>query len=214
MGAKMGKCKILKIVKNVIFYLIIISLVALCLFVLISKKNGKPPFFFGYSVMWVKTESMAPEIPQNSYILTQKITAEDVCVNDIITFSSDDPAIMGCYNTHRVIGIIGNNEEFVTKGDNNVSEDKYTAKANSIVAKYIKVMPALSGLGKFLSSPIGMMSASVLMLGAIILLYLPDVYKMLKNKQNAQEEERKKELDRLLKEEIEKLKNNDSEIKQ
>ena len=210
----MEKRRILKTLKNAVFYSIIILLVALCLFVIISKKNGKLPFFFGYSVMWVKTESMEPEIPQYSYILTEKATAEEICVNDIITFVSDDPAIMGYYNTHRVVSIIGNNEEFVTKGDNNVSEDKYTAKASNVVAKYVKILPELSDLGKFLSSPIGIMSSSVLMLGLVVFLYLPDVYNILKNKQESQEEERKKELDRLLQEEIEKLKANDSEKKQ
>lgn len=207
----MVKCKLLKALKNAVFYIVIILLSALCLFIIISKKNGNPPFFFGYSVMWVKTESMEPEIPQQSYILIKKAEAQEIKENDIITFISDDPLIKGYYNTHRVIEIKGNNEEFVTKGDNNFGEDKYTAKADNIVARYIRVLPFLSGTGRFLSSEIGIMSVTMLMLGLMVLLYLPDMYKGLRLKQTVQEEERKKELDRIFKEEIEKLKAENAE---
>lgn len=207
----MVKCKLLKTLKNAVFYIVIILLAALCLFIIISKKNGNPPFFFGYTVMWVKTESMEPEIPRQSYILIKRAKAQEIRKNDIITFISDDPLIKGYYNTHRVIEIKGNNEEFVTKGDNNFGEDKYTAKADNIVARYIRVLPFLSGAGKFLSSEIGIMSVTMLMLGLMVLLYLPDMYKGLRLKQTVQEEERKKELDRIFKEEIEKLKAENAE---
>lgn len=202
----MGKFKLLKALKNALFYITLILLAALCLFVLISKKSGKPPFFFGYTVMWVKTESMEPVIPRQSYILIKKTDAEKVKAGDIITFISDDPAISGFYNTHRVVEIKGENSEFVTKGDNNYSNDNYTAKAGNVVAKFIKVLPFLSGVGKFLSSRIGIMCITALTVGMMTLLYLPDVYKKLKLKQELQEEERRKELERLFNEEIEKLK--------
>jgi signal peptidase I len=89
---------------------------------------NKPMFLFGKSAVWIVSESMEDVIPRNSYILIEKISAEDIKVGaedgDIVMFKSDDPTLGGGYNTHRIIGKDEQTGMFISKGDHNVVEDK------------------------------------------------------------------------------------------
>ena len=96
------------------------------------KASQHTVFIFGRTTVWVMTPSMEPQIPAQSYILVKRVSAEEVNVGDVIIFRSDDPSLDGSFNTHRVIEIIGDHEEFVTKGDANLIKDGYTAKADKI----------------------------------------------------------------------------------
>ncbi|MGN1099836.1 MAG: S26 family signal peptidase, partial [Christensenellales bacterium] len=82
--------RVFKLVCNVT---LICILVVLCAFIggtVYSRITGKS--FLPYSVLWVLTDSMEPTIPSRSYILVRNVTADEIEVNDVITFSSKDPA--------------------------------------------------------------------------------------------------------------------------
>ena len=70
--------------------------------------------FFGYTIFQVVTGSMEPTI-KTSDIIIVKLTKE-VSENDIITFKADNNFI-----THRIIK--KDNEQIITKGDANNTED-------------------------------------------------------------------------------------------
>ena len=104
-----------------------------------SKIRGEIPYFFGYSVMNIVSGSMEDTIPEGSYILIKKVDATEVRNGDIICFYSDDPAIKGYPNTHKVVEdpIYGENGiEFVTKGDANPRKDDYTAKGDKLIGRH------------------------------------------------------------------------------
>ena len=85
--------KIAKTIGNILGYVVMAALVAITAFVMISNARGEVPFLGKYSVMWVLTESMEPEIPARSNILIEKADPSTLEVGDIIVFISDDPSI-------------------------------------------------------------------------------------------------------------------------
>lgn len=119
-------------------------------------------------------------------------------MNDVITFRSRDAAIAGSLNTHRVVEIIGDHEEFVTKGDNNAVSDSTTVLAEDVVAKYVRNLPLLTLLGRIFTSSAGFICCILLMIGGVALWFLSSFVKQ--RKQLSQEE-----MDRLVAEEVAKL---------
>ena len=128
----------LKTVLNAFGYALIVLLVIALGIALFLRLSGRTKFLGGYTVIWVMSGSMEPGIPERSFILVKQAEAAEVEEGDVITFYSEDPQIAGKLNTHRVIEVIGDHSEFVTKGDNNPTADKYSVKAEKVYAKYVK----------------------------------------------------------------------------
>jgi signal peptidase len=143
----------------------------------ISKFTGKVFFVGNRTAVWILTDSMDDAIPPQTYILIEKADPADVKKDDIITFYSDDPVLGGSLNTHRVLEVIDGGKEFVTKGDHNLAEDKYTAKGDKLVGVYVDDIPLLTAIGRFFAKPYGL----GVTIGLIILLsvgvYLPELLK-------------------------------------
>lgn len=170
--------------------IVMVGIIAVAIY---SKKTSKQ--IFSYSVVWVLTGSMEPNIPAKSYILTKKIEAKDVSVGDVITFKSRDPELEGASNTHRVVAIVGNNEKFITKGDNNPSEDYYEVYAEDVIAKYERGLPILTFFGRLYSSTAGFIATiSFILIGFTVAVIII----ISKHRKQLKEDE----IDKLVKEEV------------
>ena len=130
--------------------LTILCLVILLFAVVLIVRNarGEVTFLFGRSLFRVRTASMEPGIEAGSYILVARVRTDQIAVGDIITFRSDDPAIRGQLNTHRVTEILDGGTAFRTKGDNNPGEDLYPVPADHVVARYVRPLPGLTAIGR------------------------------------------------------------------
>ena len=173
----MKKRSTLRLVSKIAFYSIFVIVLALVAMLFISKFTGKVFFVGNHTAVWILTDSMDDKIPPQTYILIEKADPADVKKDDIITFYSDDPVLGGSLNTHRVLEVIDGGKEFVTKGDHNLAEDKYTAKGDKLVGVYVDDIPFLTALGRFFAKPYGL----GVTIGLIILLsvgvYLPELLK-------------------------------------
>ena len=112
-----------KLIGKIAFYTVFVVLSLLVVGMIFSKMSNRIFFVGGKSTIWVMTDSMEDTIPAQSYILVRKAQASDVRVGDVITFYSDDPALRGNLNTHRVVEIKDGGNSFVTKGDNALAND-------------------------------------------------------------------------------------------
>ncbi len=142
-----------KLVFNIIWWAALILLAVIMINVITAKIKGKVPSVFGYSVVNVITGSMEDEIPTGTYILLKRIDPKDVKKGDIICFYSDDPAIYGLPNTHRVAEEPMETDEgfrFVTRGDANNANDQYCARGEALVGIYVRNMDVLTGFSKLL----------------------------------------------------------------
>ena len=110
-----------------IFYILIIGVIIVSLLGIIKNKdliNEKLPL----KLLVVKSNSMFPNLEKNDVILIKKYN--DYKVNDIITYNYENYLI-----THRIIE--KNDEGFITKGDNNNSQDNDLVKLKDIKGKVI-----------------------------------------------------------------------------
>lgn len=177
---------------------------------IMAKTSSSPLFVFNKTTMWVMTESMSPTIQPRTYILVEKITAEEAEVGDIIVFRSTDPRIKNQFNTHRIIE--KNGDKFVTKGDNNPTDDGiYSALAENIVGRYVATLPVMTLIGRVTMTSVGFAILIVLLIIAMAACIIPDVKEAVKIKQAEAEEEKEKEKRRLFEEEMRRLKENFSD---
>lgn len=152
-----------------LFNAVAIALILASVFVLISvvlTPAGQVPQVLGFSVFRVMTGSMDPEYPEGALLLVQKTPPEEIQPGDVISFFSPDPALEGAVNTHRVMRIEKRDGDlfFITKGDANVSEDRYYPNGELLVGKVVFCSHGLGRLVSLLSNP--------LVFGAVILLPL------------------------------------------
>ncbi|MBP5193430.1 MAG: signal peptidase I [Clostridia bacterium] len=194
--------KILRIVSEV---LIGIALVFILILFIISKTSDGPVFLGGKTTLWIMTGSMSPTIEPRTYILVEKVDPYDVEVGDVVAFVSTDPRIEGQLNTHRIISISG--DRIVTKGDGNTVDDgEYSARRENIVGRYVRNMPVLTFLGRVILSPVGFAIIIVLFLLTTALAVAPGIREAMKAKEEEDEKAKTLEMERRVREEVERLK--------
>ena len=120
------KNKIIKYAEN-LFLIIVVACVCCNL---ITGLTGKS-HIFGYKPLFIMSGSMEPTIKTYQLVLSVPVTADEVSVNDIVTYTSPS----GLRIIHRIIDIT--DEGFVFKGDNNAKSDENIVKADQIGYKVI-----------------------------------------------------------------------------
>lgn len=133
--------------------LLTIIIIGLCVLIVAISK-GFHPSIGGYEMLRVLTPSMEPALHENSMIIIKHTAEENLKEGDIITFVSEDPAVMGFYVTHRIYMIVDEKDgsrTYITKGDANTSEDLYTVRYDDIAGKYVKTVPFSKVIGSFIA---------------------------------------------------------------
>lgn len=126
-----------KVVSDLIFYGILISLVVTSL--AISGKNGTGPRMIGgFSAFVVLTGSMEEAIPKGSLVVTKRIAPEELEIGDDITYMVSESTTV----THRIIKIEENflntgERAFRTQGVMNGDPDRNPVMAVNVVGKVI-----------------------------------------------------------------------------
>lgn len=178
--------KILTIVGTVLCVILIpILLINITLIAKSYINKDEVPSIGGTLPLIVLTDSMHPEIESGDLIICKTADAEDIKVNDIISFF--DPAGNGTsVVTHRVIEIVDKDGAiyFRTRGDNNNTEDKQLVPAENLVGVYKMRIAGAGHIAMFMQSTTGLIICVVL---PIILLVGYDVIRRRvyeKNKQS------------------------------
>ena len=123
-----------------------------------SKGESRAPLFGAYIII---SESMIPRINVNDAVVTMRVSEKHIKVNDIITFISKDIQTQGTPITHRVVGIVYEDETntkvlgYRTKGDHNNTPDFALIAPNEVLGKVYLQIPFVGYLQSFLSKPIG-----------------------------------------------------------
>ena len=156
--------KILTIVGTVLCIILIpILLINITLIAKSYINKDEVPSIGGTFPLIVLTDSMYPDIKSGDLIICNTAEAEDVKVNDVISFF--DPAGNGTsIVTHRVIEIVGEDGEilFRTRGDNNNTEDKELVPAENLVGVYKMRIAGAGHIAMFMQSTTGLIVCVVL----------------------------------------------------
>ena len=136
--------KILGYILNILIILVtIIIMLAIYYFIQIKVCNKPYANIFGYTFFEVATGSMEPTIDVGDVIIV-KITNE-VNENDIIVCNKDNAFI-----THRLIRI--DEDNFITKGDANNTEDEPMDKSD-LIGKVVSIIPNFALWKKVIFTP-------------------------------------------------------------
>ena len=187
--------KVLKVVVDVLAWIILIAAFLVTLMVFSSSRNGGIPSLFGVSPMSVQSDSMAPTFKAGDLIFVKKINdMYSLQANDVITFYTiiDDMRVL---NTHRIVEVKDDNgtRSYITRGDNNPIDDKIPVYPADLVGKWGGVK--IAGGGKvldFLRSKTGFFVCVVI---PMAIFFLFELYKFIaalmesKQKMSAEEEE-------------------------
>lgn len=137
--------KIVNMIINILIFVVFICLIFVIYSTIQLKVLNKSYVnYFGYTYFEILTGSMRDEININDYVFV-KIT-EDVKENDIISFYSDNDVI-----THRLMEI--NDDELITKGDANNTEDLPISK-NDVIGKVVYIGHDYGKIVKVVTEPI------------------------------------------------------------
>ena len=139
-----------KIVKRIIEIIAIILIYNIIL-IIISSINGKDFSILGYKAYIVNTNSMEPTIEVGDIVIIKKVKAEKLNQGDVITFTREGEVI-----THRITKIETEEKstQYITKGDNNNTEDTLKIKYEDIIGKEILTIPQLGKAMQLLDSKI------------------------------------------------------------
>lgn len=173
--------KALKIVFDVVAWVILIFALLVTILVFTADKNNGVSNLFGYVPMTVESDSMKPTFKKNDMIIAKEVDdVKSLKKGDVISFwMIEESSGTKIKNTHRIVSvnIIGNTASFVTKGDNNSINDKKTVGSADVIGKWTGTK--ISGFGKvmdFLRTKTGFF---VCILIPMILFFLFELYKLI-----------------------------------
>ncbi len=141
--------KVLKIVLDVLAWILLIIAFLITILVFASAKNDGIPNLFGIMPMSVQSDSMSPTFDKGDMIIVKKIDdLYSLKKDDVITFYTivDGARII---NTHRIVEIneFDNSRSFVTRGDANSVDDTLPVGAADIIGKWSGTR--FKGIGSF-----------------------------------------------------------------
>lgn len=171
--------------------LISVAAILIALFVLLTvvmTKSGEAPNILGHYVFRVMTGSMEPAVPTDSLIVVRETELSEIQPDDIISYYSEDPQLNGSVNTHRVVSVEhqGENYVFTTKGDANALPDQYPANGKNVLGKVIFISHSLGTAVNFLSSPIAFV---VLIVIPLFLILISNLVRMIRSARKLLREE-------------------------
>ena len=159
--------KILHFISTVFLYSIIVLLgIVFLMFIAyfvdqrigMRKGESRAPLFGAYVII---SESMVPRINVYDAVVTMRVSEKQIHVGDIITFLSKEIETQGTPITHRVVGIVYEDDEhtkvlgYRTKGDHNNTQDFALIAPNEVLGKVYLCIPMIGYLQTFLTRPIG-----------------------------------------------------------
>ncbi|MCI8548668.1 MAG: signal peptidase I [Bacilli bacterium] len=116
-----------------------------------NTNEDKIPSVFGYKPFIVLSDSMESAIRKGDLIFVKNIEPRKLVKDDVIAFRDSE----GTVTTHRIIDIVENDGEkyFVTKGDNNNSQDQNLVEYKDVEGIYKMRLPVIGNIFNALASP-------------------------------------------------------------
>lgn len=180
---------------NIILYTILAIVLLVNLFILYQAKvnDDEVPAIFGYKPFIVMSGSMETEIYTNDLIFVKTTDTDKLTKDDIIAFRTADNVVV----THRIVEVKeekNGDRYFVTKGDNNQTQDSDLVREKDVEGKYVSRIPKIGSWFLFISKPVGMI---VSILIAIIIIFIYAFINMEKDKkeESKEDEELRKEFE-------------------
>jgi len=147
-----------------------------------NNEKDKVPNIFGYKPFIVLSGSMETEIKVGDLIITKMTDPKTLEKDDVIAFRDHENTV----TTHRIIDIIDKDGKkyFVTKGDNNDSQDENLVEYTDVEGIYITRIPGVGNIFDELAKPTTII---ILFLGVTVIFVL--LFQISNKKLKKQQEE-------------------------
>ena len=193
----------LKKVVSIIILIILLPILFINGVILVNSyiHPDEVPSFFGWKPFIVLSGSMETEIYPGDIAVTKE--EGNFQKGDIIAFKENNIVI-----THRIVEVINEdgNIKYITKGDNNNAEDRGFVLPEQVEGVFKFRIPRLGNFAIFIQTPTGIIACLSIPLLALIIIQLIESKKDKKYLKNKSNEEK------ILKEEIERLKKEKEEL--
>ncbi len=137
----------------IIACVILIPILLINVWIIFQAKSDEDtiPSVFNYKPFIVLSGSMETEIHKGDLIITKMVDPKTLKVDDVIAFRDAENTV----TTHRIIDIVKDKNEtyFVTKGDNNDSQDQNLVEYKDVEGLYVTRMPGIGSMMNSLSKP-------------------------------------------------------------
>lgn len=195
--------KVKKILSIIVLIILLPVLIINAVILINSIRNPEEiPSFFGWKPFIVLSGSMEAEICTGDLVIVKEVNPSILKKQDIIAFKEDEIVI-----THRIVDIIEENgiKKYITKGDNNNTQDKGYVVDEQVEGLYQFKITGLGNLAVFIQTPIGMVVSLSIPVLLLILVQMSENKKM-QNEKNQKEKNLEKEIEKLKKENEELMK--------
>lgn len=152
------KSNVLNKILNIIFYLVILVLVAFAIANIQIKKENDIANLFGLGFLSVQSDSMegsnSDSFNQGDLIFVNLLDDEEkknLQIGDIVTFY--DISIRE-FNTHRIVDVDHEREIIVTKGDKATVNDS-AMSLDFALATHVSTLPKVGNAIDYMQSPVG-----------------------------------------------------------
>ena len=167
--------KTVRIIKNVIFVIVMAVLISFMIITLTARINGGTPSLFGHALYRVSSGSMEPFLHVGDIILSKSCDPMELKNGDIITYNGTSGQFAGKRVTHRVVEEPYYNDAdgeyyLVTKGDDNPVKDT-PIKTSQVTGIFVDKIEFLKWVYDIFVTPWGLL----ILIALIILAFFNEI---------------------------------------
>lgn len=137
----------------IIACIILVPILIINIYIIYQAKTNadKVPSILGYKPFIVLSGSMETKIHKGDLIFVKEIEPSELVLEDVIAFRDAEETI----TTHRIIDIVDKDgiTYFITKGDNNTSQDQNLVEFDDVEGIYAGRIPNVGNIMNSLSEP-------------------------------------------------------------
>ena len=195
--------KVLKVLKNVFTWLLVVAAVCMMVFTVVSvttfDRNDRD--LFGYKAFICRSDSMkATDFAAGDLVFVKEVSPATIKEGDIISYRSEDPDTFGETFTHKVRSLTTNEEGqpcFITYGTTTGVDDELPVKYTQFQGIYKFDIPKLGTFFSFLKTTPGYFICIFLPFMLLILMQGLNTVKVFRKYRKEQMEEMTAEREKL-----------------
>ena len=179
MSKKIGDNKALKIIGNILYYMLVVLVLLILLVVLLQRFTHNNASIGGIRIFNIVTESMVPEYQVGDILISKSIDPSKIEIGDDVVYMGEVGSFQGKIITHRVIDIEkdGDYYKFHTKGIANEYEDPAVVTADQIYGTIIYKTHILSFISKIINNLYGFYFLIFIPLAVLIIVKIVKIHR-------------------------------------
>lgn len=199
---KLKENKALKITGTVLYYMLVLLIVAVLAVVILQRVSKNNITIGGIRIFNIVSESMVPKYEIGDVLIAKSIDPKELKVGDDIAYQGEVGTFFGKVVTHQIIDIKEENGElkFTTKGIANEEADPEIS-SSQIYGKIVYHVKSLSLISKIINNIYGFYFLIFVPITILIIIKIRDIYVSIKERKEDDDEDEEEDENKKGKEE-------------